>query len=72
MFFKILSNNNYSLLLNSYHNHSRIKIELDLLDRTLGRDYPIIKDITDHLRSNPSGDSINLLKLQLDYKYKDK
>lgn len=50
MFFKIIKQSNYRLLLTSYHKYSRLKIEFDLLDRELGEEFPFIKDITAHLR----------------------
>ena len=44
MFFKIIKQSNYRLLLTSYHKYSRLKIEFDLLDRELGEEFPFIKD----------------------------
>lgn len=50
MFFKIIKQSNYRLLLSNYHKYSRLKIEFDLLDRELGEEFPFIKEVTAHLR----------------------
>lgn len=57
----------FKYIAKNIHKYNRLKIELSLIDSTLGEDYPVVKIITKHLRKELH--NINELKKELEEYY---
>lgn len=65
MFFKIIKKDTYRLLIQNYHQYSRLRVELSVLDAELGDEFPMVKEITAHLRRDNAYRNVKDLRLKL-------
>lgn len=65
MFFKIIKKDTYRLLIENYHHYARLRVELSLLDSELGEEFPMVKEVTAHLRRDNAYRDIRDLRNKL-------